>query len=218
MKFTNFVLNSAIFTTALFFGLVWVGAYQLLLGASATSVESKSSHCVYKTKAANNFDINDPNSVLPIDFEEEKLTSPKTNESNTAYFDPEGSYYLLDEAPKGFEDFKQFNINNKKLDVDPRDKSYGDVVAPTGSILLLKDNNQGSLVRFKNLEISDGKLMFEAQSNNGVSYEFDGEFAVKGNFYTLDQDAEVVKGVLIRKENGETVAESRVDFGWELNY
>lgn len=216
MKFRNFAFNSAIFITALFFGLAWVGAFQFFTGKNNNNAMTCSFGGL-KSEKKLNFDINDSNSVLPLDFEEDKLTLPKVDENNTAYFDPEGSYYLLDEAPEGFEDFKQFNIFNKRLDVDPRDRSYGELVKPAGYVFLSNEKKHSTYTFFKKLDIEDDKIYFEALSVKGISYEFSGEFAVKGNFYTLDQDAEVVEGILTKKENGETVAESRVNFGWELN-
>ncbi len=218
MKVRSFAFNSAIFITAIFFSMVWVGTYQFFLGSPATSTKNNLVKCPHQTKAVNNFDINDPNSVLPLNYDEANLTSPKTDETNTAYFDPEGYYYLLDDTAVGFEDFKQFNINNKKLDVDPRDRKYGELITPTGSIILMDGQSEGSMIRLEILDISNGKIHFEAKTRNGISYEFDGDFIVKGNFYTLDEDAKVVEGILTKKEYGETVAESPVTFGWGLDF
>lgn len=210
MKVRNIIFYVAICITTLFFGMAWVGVYQFFLG---TNEAETGKYCL----VVNDFDINNPNSVLPLDFEEDQLTSPKMDETNEAYFDPEGYYYFLGDSPKGFEDFKQFNINNKNLDVNPKDRHYGELIKPNGSMILL-DEKKGTYLRFENLEISNGKVHFDAQSKNGLSYEFDGEFLVRGNFYTLDENAKVLEGVLTKKEYGKTVAESRVTFGWGIDF
>lgn len=211
MKVRNIIFNLALCLTTFFFGVAWVGVYQFFLGNQIKSTNVQPSNKVI------GFDINDPDSVLPIDFEEEKLTSPKTDETNEAYFDPEGYYYFLDEPPKGFEDFKHFNINNKNFDVDPKDRRYGEAVPPSGFIILI-DKNKGTHIRFEKLDISNGRLYFQANGKNGLSYKFEGEFLVKGNFYTLDENAKVLEGILIKKKAGKTVAESRVVLGWGIDF
>ncbi len=210
MKIRNIIFYLAICVTTLFFGVAWVGVYQFFLGNN--EVENIQ-YC-----PVTNFDINNPESVLPLNYEEDQLTSPKVDETNSAYFDPEGYYYFLDDAPKGFEDFKQFNINNKNFDVNPKDRNYGELITPNGSMILINDKSQGTYIRFENLEISNGKIRFHAEGKNGISYEFNGEFPVKGNFYTLDENAKVLEGVLTKKEYGKTIAESRVNFGWGIDF
>jgi hypothetical protein len=215
MKVRNIIFNLAICVATLFFGLAWVGVYRFLSLENQNSINGK--YCHYAAEETTAFDINNPNSVLPLNFEEDKLTSPKTDEMNEASFDPEGYYYFLDEAPNGFEDFRQFNIFNKNFDVNPKGRNYGELITPSGSMILL-DHKKGTYIRFENLEISNGKIHFQAKSKNGISYEFDGEFLIKGNFYTLDENAKVLEGVLSKKEYGKTVAESRVTFGWGLDF
>jgi hypothetical protein len=157
------------------------------------------------------FDINDPESVLPIDYEEDKLTSPKVDETNAAEFDPEGFYYFLDEPPKGFEDLENFTINNKNLKGDVHSRDYGKLVPPSGYI------QTGKKFEFSKISIGDGNIFFETKEVTGINYEFNGKFLVKGNFYTLDEDAKVLEGVLTKRQNGKIVAESNVTFGWFID-
>ena len=219
MRFGNRKIKQNIFryTVGFFafvFGLAWVAAYQFFLGGEITPTASQQ---VGKVK----FDISDPDSVLPIDFEEEKLSAPKQDESDPDKFDPEGRYYFLN-GQKGFENLYIFSIYNKNLDVDPDDERFGELVPPKGLIWLddtdkgAKDNcDMHDYVDVPQINIKDGRIGFVSKITNGISYEFKGEFVVKGNFYTLDPDAKVLKGILIKRKNGKEVSEEKVAFGWD---
>ncbi len=215
MKFKNFLLNLAIGISALLFGLAWVGIYQFFSG-------------VFETRPATlnvspkiDFDINNPESVLPIDFEEDKLSDPKEDEDNPKFFDPEGRYYLLEESKK-FKDFYIFTIHNKNFEVAPDDKRYGEFVLPQGTIFL-EDKDKGvndncdmhDPFAIPKIDIENGKINFTTKKRDGTTYEFKGEFIVKGNFYTLELDEKVLKGILTKKKNGKTVAQEELTFGWD---
>ena len=166
------------------------------------------------------FDISDPDSVLPINYEEENLSNPKEDENDPEKFDPEGRYFLIGES-KGFENLYIFSIYNKNLDVDLDNERFGERLPPKGLIWLddtdkgAKDNcDMHDYVDVPHFDISDGKIRFVSKKTNGISYEFNGEFLVKGNFYTLDPDAKVLKGTLVERKNGRQVAEEKVVFGW----
>lgn len=209
MKTRRLFLNLAIGITTLLFGLAWVGVYQFFLGAEIGPTTSRQAEKIA-------FDINDPNSVLPIDYKEEELSDPKEDESNPKHFDPEGSYYFNDGMkPKGFEEVFYFDIYNKNFDVDPESESYGDLIAPTGT-LAIQGEDDTKFLSFKSISVEDGKLKFVTEAIDGISYQFSGEFLVNGNFYTLDADADVLKGELKRLENNKVVLLHNIVLSWTM--
>jgi hypothetical protein len=209
MKLRSFLLNLTVGISALLFGLVWVGVYQFFLG---NNLDSESYSVIVQNPVQPPFDINDPESVLPIDFEEEKLTSPKVDETNEAMFDPEG-YYFFDGSPKGFENFFYVVINNKDFEASPDDKDFGKLMPPRGYVIL-ESKTDVEYIDFETIKIADGKLQFETMTHKGISYEFNGEYLVKGNFYTLDENARVLHGTLIKKKDGQPVATKDFNFNW----
>ncbi|MCB1022818.1 MAG: hypothetical protein KDB79_00410 [Acidobacteria bacterium] len=209
MKYRNLALNLFVATLTLFVGLSWVSAFRYF----ATNIAVPTAEISSKTDPGK-FDISDQDAVLPIDFDEDKLSSPHDDESNPEMFDPEG-YYFFNGSPKGFEDLYYIVIENKNFDSSPNDKSYGDPVPLTGFVMLEK-NEKAVYLDFKSMSIKNGKLRFETKTQNGIKYEFDGEFIVKGNFYTLDENTKVLKGRLTKKVDGKTSAERNFSFNWLL--
>lgn len=214
MQFKKILLNLAVALSALLFGLAWVGIYQFFVN-KAFITENRQ-----VVPIVSNFDINNPESVLPIDFEEDKLSDPKEDEDNPKYFDPEGRYYFYGEA-KGFDDLLLISLNNKNFNVETNDVKFGDPVPPEGFILL-DDTDEGAkdscgmhdYIDLPDIKIEDGKMSFISNKKNGISYEFNGEFLIKGNFYTLDIGAKVLKGTLTKKQNGKVIAKKDLTFGW----
>jgi len=207
MNFRNLILNIAIGAAAFFFGLAWIDVYDYFLAR-----ETKNDAVEQKPVDKIDFNINDPDSLLPIDYEEDKLTSPKVDENNEALFDPEGYYFILGDLPLGFEDFDVFAIDNKKFGINTNRERYMNFKAPSGFVETDKQ------YEFSTISIGKGKIHFHTAGINGVSYEFDGEFLVKGNFYTLDPEEKVLKGTFTKKKYNAVVAISEVTFGWFLEY
>ncbi len=213
MNLKTILLNLIIGTLTFAIGVAWIAVFRYFLESRSTSQTES-----IKMERSE-FDINDPNSVLPIDFEEEKLSDPKEDEENLRYFDPEGRYYLLEES-KTFGDFFLFTIANKNFEVESEDERFGDFMPPQGT-LLLEDSDSGEdgcemhdYFDIPNIEIEDGKISFTTKTRNGISFEFNGEYLVKGNFYTLELEEKVLKGTLTKKKNGKPVAEEELKFGW----
>ena len=73
-------------------------------------------------------------------------------------------------------------------------------------------------LEFRSITIKNGKLKIVTESFKDISYEFTGEFLVKGNFYTLDPEAKVLKGELVKKQNGKIIAQSQIVFGWGIEF
>lgn len=211
MNFRRFLLNLTVGFSALLFGIAWVGLYQFFLGQK---LGNENKPVVIKNLKNVEFDINNSESVLPIDFEAEKLTSPTIDETNEAMFDPEG-YYYFEGSPKGFENFLFFSINNKNFADDPNDKKYGELVPLNGHITL-GDEKGVEYIDFDKIRIFDGKINFETKTQSGISYKFDGEFLITGNFYTLGENVNVLAGTLVKKENGKTAAKKNLNFKWDL--
>ena len=208
MKRRKFLVNLTICAAALFCGLSLVGVYQFFVG---NILNPKPETTEIKKPEQILFDINDPNSVLPINYEEEKLSDPKEDETNEKMFDPEGNYHILGDLPKGFEDFTNFTINNKNFDVDEEDENWGKLIAPTGFVDAKTESTE-----LISISIGSGKLQFKTKSAKGISYEFRGEFLVKGNFYTLDSEDKVLKGILTKMQTGKKKVKAEVTFGWFL--
>lgn len=219
MKSRNYIFYFVIGLTTLFLGLALVGIYNFFFGTVSTieNTNGCTARKVEKVTEVNQpkpikFDINDPESVLPIDYEEEKLTSPKVDENNPEYFDPEGKYFVLDDSGNELGDLSFIRIENKNFEVGAKDERFGAPINPKGS-LAVNEENQYELEK---INISDGKLQTETITKDGIKYEFTGEFVVKGNFYTLDENARVLKGTLTKKRNGEVISKDDVTFGWTL--
>lgn len=212
MKFRNILFNLAIATFTLLTGLALVSGFNFLFGNGCSITQQNNLLTAENSVVAVENDNVQP--LLPIDFEEDKLTSPHADENNPAYFDPEG-YYFFDGFPKGFEDFLYIKISNKNFDVAKTDDHYGDLIPLNGAIIL-DTKNGDEQINFAKINIANGKMHFETQEDKGITYEFDGNFLVNGNFYTLSDSVKVLQGTLIKKENGKTVAKKDLNFNWTL--
>jgi len=197
---------------AFFFGLAWVAAYQFFLVGEITPTASQQIEKV-------EFDISDPDSVLPIDYKEEKLSDPKEDENNPEYFDPRG-FYFNNDLPEELKDFAYFEIWGSSFDIDDGN-SASDFQALNGSVLTEASNKTSidgvdrlETFKYKKFELGHNRILFRTETNNRISYSFSGNFLVKGNFYTLDPNAKVVKGKLRKLKNGKIIAEKELDFEW----
>lgn len=126
-------------------------------------------------------------------------------------FDPEGYYYIADETLKGFEDFENFSLINKNYESENPDE-YGKLIAPKGAVTTKKE------YKFVRVGIGGGQIQFETERVKGISYSFSGYFTETGNFLDLESEAveKVLKGRLIKKRQGKTIAERDASFGWYL--
>lgn len=209
MKIKNISLNLAVGFFAFLIGLALVGVYQFFtLNISGDEIKPVK----IKYSEQNEFDINDPESVLPIDFEEEQLSDPKKDEDNPEYFDPEGIYFALDDLPNEFKGFESFVIENKTIRLDEKGNKIAEDIAPKGYVYDSKK------YEFESLEIKDGKIQFQTKTKNGVNFSFKGEFQVRGNFYTLDENAEVIKGTFTKNLKNKKIVLHDVAFGWIIDF
>ena len=137
-----------------------------------------------------------------------EFTPPQVDEDNPDAFDPEGIYEASEnDLIKGFE------IKNKNLQYDCDDARFGTLTDPK---LFVTDKND-IVYRASVLTIENAKLSFVSETLNETKYVFNGDFLVKGNFYTLDPDKKVVKGKLIKFVDGKKVSEADTSFIWSID-
>ena len=229
MNFKKIALYLSVAILTLLSGLAWVVAYRFFLENETVPAASLEAEKI-------EFDINDPESVLPIDYEEDKLSYPKEDENNPEYFDPEGRYFVIGKISEGFEDFDSFFINNNKFDSECDSEDYGETIAPSGYIQLKTplveelppdldpakisiyhtEYDNRDYLELIGIKIEKGHIHFATKSVRGITYSFEGNFLVDGNFYTVDKDAKVLKGKLVTMLDGYVIAESEIMMGWEL--
>ena len=115
-------------------------------------------------------------------------------------FNPDGSFWIIGDAPKGFQDFGGINLNfhrNRRL--------------PSSGVNL----TNGAVLRFQRISIAQQKFTFTTQVRRGTSYRFTGRFLKDGVFFAeiLDDDP-VLEGTLTKVSNGKVVAEANLKFSY----
>lgn len=116
-------------------------------------------------------------------------------------FDPNGSFWIIGEAPSGFSDFSAINLNARRLRRLP----------PSGFEL-----KNGKSLRFQQLTVKREKLSFVTTQVRGVSYSFSGRF-LKGGVFSesvLDDQTPVLEGVLTKFVSGKKAAEAKLQFSY----
>jgi hypothetical protein len=115
-------------------------------------------------------------------------------------FNPDGSFWIIADAPKGFEDFGGINLNshrNRRL--------------PSSGINL----TNGAVIRFRTLSIAREKFTFTTRVRHGISYRFSGRFLKGGTFFSeISDDEPVLEGTLTKLSNGRVVAQAQLRFSY----
>ena len=204
MKIKNQLFRLSVALTAFFFSIGIFAAGRYLLNAAPKAVEPSPIADMEQPELGkyHDFTLPEPPDALPTD--EEKAAMAK--------FDAEGSYYFKGDAPRGFEDFENFTVNNK--DYSSEDEAeYGKLIAPQGFVQTKKEFN------FKSISIGDAQIQFETVAVKGISYTFTGHFTETGNFNYLEAEkaAAVLEGRLVKKRGAVKIAESGAVFGWDSN-
>ena len=116
-------------------------------------------------------------------------------------FDPNGTFWIIGQAPSGFSDFGAINLNAKRLRR-----------LPSPGVQL----NNGRTFRFQRLTVMREKFTFVTTQVRGVSYSFSGRFLRGGVFAetVLDDQSPVLEGVLTKFVSGKKVAEEKLQFGY----
>ena len=123
------------------------------------------------------------------------IASPQNKSSR---FDPDGSFWLIDQPTK-FSEFGAINLNAKKLRRLP---SPG------------LQQNDGTNFRFKTLTVKRDNLSFTTVTRRGIYYTFSGRF-LKGGVFALTElndESPILEGTLARYQNGKKVAEAKLRF------
>ncbi len=115
-------------------------------------------------------------------------------------FNPDGSFWIIGDTPKGFEDFGGINLNshrNRRL--------------PASGINL----TNGVVIRFKTISIAREKFTFTSNTRRGISYRFSGRFLKGGTFFSdISDDDAVLEGTLTKLSNGRVIAQAKLLFSY----
>jgi len=116
-------------------------------------------------------------------------------------FDPNGSFWIIGEAPSGFSDFSGIYLNGRRLRR-----------IPTQSLQL----NNGKILHYKTLVVKQDDFRFTTVTVGGVYYTFSGKFLRGGVFAEQDlyDEQPVLEGVLTKYKNGKKVADAKLKFSW----
>lgn len=204
---------TSIFVAAFLFGLAWVGVFRFFHGYLAAD-NSQAIAPVAERQ------ISEAPAEPLLSMDDPSFTPPQVDETNPEAFDPEGVYTVDGDLSPAFREFELFTINNKKLDVECDAKDFGSLIAPTGSVIETAAGSTASAgrsLKFQRIEIANTKIYFATEAVNGSRYEFEGNYLVNGNFYTLDPDAKVLRGTLSKFQDGRKVAETEVSFTWSID-
>ena len=116
-------------------------------------------------------------------------------------FDPDGSFWILDETPNEFSEFGAINLNAK------RSRQL-----PVQGFEL----RTGKRFPFKTLTVKRDNFTFTTVTIGGISYAFSGKF-LKGGVYAagdLDDTIPVLEGTLTKFRGGQKVAEKKLKFSY----
>ena len=126
---------------------------------------------------------------------------PGFSQNKTARFDPDGSFWIVGEAPNDFSEFGAINLNAK------RSRQL-----PVQGFEL----RTGKRLAFKTLTVKRDNFTFTTVTVGGVSYAFSGKF-LKGGVYSagdLDDETPVLEGTLTKFRGGQKVAEAKLKFSY----
>ena len=122
-------------------------------------------------------------------------------QNKAARFDPDGSFWIVGEAPNDFSEFGAINLNSK------RSRQL-----PVQGFEL----RTGKRFGFKTLTVKRDNFTFTTVTVAGVSYAFSGKF-LKGGVYSageLDDETPVLEGTLTKFRGGQKVAEAKLKFSY----
>ncbi|MEP6902320.1 MAG: hypothetical protein ABJA66_11255 [Actinomycetota bacterium] len=202
MKLQKIILCVAIALTAfgIAIGLMDIGLY---LGAAVQPVKVEIKplplpSIVYQPKIA----------------EVKQNFAPPEAKASEEAIDRTGYYLIIDDNPKGFEDFEYLHISISEYD----EKSE-----KAGSILRTGWIEAKKVFVFSWLSITGKRISLVTQSNKGVSYELDGKFVDEGEEVIVkDSDGDdyteqvFLKGRLTKWLNGKKIAEAKVKFAFTV--
>lgn len=211
MKISRYLFMLATGTAAFAVGFGWVSIAKYLLDEAPSA---DADMCFYEPSAQ-------PVALDTTSFTVSDVETVKAIEEKKRGFDPEGYYAISGKDPKGFERFAYFAIVNK----DWENSSFEIVSkAPEGWVVTVDSNyvRSNDLV-MKSISIGEGKLFFETETMDGVSYKFAGDFIERGNFTDMEKsydedgyyvEPEVLEGVLTKIQNGKEISTEKLRYHW----
>lgn len=141
-----------------------------------------------------------------VESKQAEYTPPETSISDeVCEWNETGDYSLLDENPKGFEDFETLSIVTR---IYSEKYPNGIAVKPQGSI----QTSQREF-KFTWINITGKRISFVTETKKSVSYQFDGKFVEKIQPTDEENDYPELKGRLTKWLSGKKIAESKVEFG-----
>ncbi|HEY8561595.1 MAG TPA: hypothetical protein VIL74_14560 [Pyrinomonadaceae bacterium] len=127
-----------------------------------------------------------------------------------------GDYFIVDENPKGFEDFSNLNIVDHIYDVK-QEKPVK--VKPYGVIEIAREGDEYiKEYKFSSININGQRVSVVTRAKGGVSFRFDGKFTEENmtlKYKNGDEYEETIylKGRLTKWRGGVKIAEANVRFG-----
>jgi hypothetical protein len=126
---------------------------------------------------------------------------PVVGQSKRAQFNPDGSFWIIGQAPNGFSEFGGINLNGRRLRR-----------LPSQGLQLIN----GKTFHYKTLTVKQNNFSFTTVSSGGVYYTFAGKFLRGGVFAEQDlfDEQPVLEGVLAKYKDGKKVAEAKLKFSY----
>jgi hypothetical protein len=126
---------------------------------------------------------------------------PVVGQSKRSQFNPDGSFWIIGQAPNGFSEFGGINLNGRRLRR-----------LPSQGLQLIN----GKTFHYKTLTVKQNNFSFTTVSSGGVYYTFAGKFLRGGVFAEQDlfDEQPVLEGVLAKHKDGKKVAEAKLKFSY----
>lgn len=122
-------------------------------------------------------------------------------QTKSQQFNPDGAFWIIGEAPTGFQDFGGINLNGRRLRH-----------IPSQGLQLMN----GTTFNFKSLVVKRNDFRFTTRAIRGTHYTFAGRF-LRGGVYAelgLDDLQPVLEGVLTKYVRGKKVADAKLKFSY----
>ncbi|HEX8735830.1 MAG TPA: hypothetical protein VF721_10930 [Pyrinomonadaceae bacterium] len=201
MKLKDFLFRLAAILTAFMLGVGFFNAAQYVQSFFAT-----------ETAPVQQQALSVPPRPAPTVIFAAPETVADSKEATETEFYAEGAYYIIGDAPKGFEDFSNIGIITTDFAAEQAPESYDNQIPPKGFIFTDEKFN------FTRINIGNRRITFETETKKGVSYKFVGEFIEEKTieYKTADGsegiDYAVLKGRLTKWRGGKKIAEAKANF------
>ena len=129
------------------------------------------------------------------------VSLPALGQAKRSQFNPDGSFWIIGEAPNGFSEFGGINLNGRRLRR-----------LPSQGLQLMN----GKTFHYKTLIVKQNNFSFTTVTSGDVYYTFVGKFLRGGVFAEQDlfDEQPVLEGVLTKFKGGKKVAEAKLKFSY----